>query len=212
MTQQHIEVPADFTTQIRRLAPKLPMTRGTASIVAEQQALRVRAIFGLRNTTRVPLGWIERIPNTRVQILGRLEVEAIARVPRATGVTRFEEDGTTVISLAENTSHAHKRFSLAHELKHLIDGLGADKTMYAQLGFGNRERRDRRIEGVANEFAACLLMPTALVTKAWDIGFKGVPELAGMFDVSEDAMYVRLKSLGLIRSYSRSPEENLAGL
>ncbi len=83
---------------------------------------------------------------------------------------------------------------MAHELKHALDAPLA-ATLYApRRNLSPHLQRER----TANHFAACLLMPRSWVKRAYyDRGIRDVPALARRFQVSRDAMRVRLDVLGL---------------
>lgn len=90
-----------------------------------------------------------------------------------------------------------KRFTIAHELGHYYDTLRRNLP---------KERRDRGplastgtdIEEIyANRFAAALLMPAEAVKNKF-VQIQDVGILARTFNVSKDAMGIRLNSLGLV--------------
>lgn len=88
-----------------------------------------------------------------------------------------------------------QRFTLAHEIAHfllhreLLDGALTDDRMYRSRLSGTMERQ-------ANRLAAQLLMPGHLARVAWEAA-RDVPSLARTFDVSGQAMEIRLRELGL---------------
>jgi Zn-dependent peptidase ImmA (M78 family) len=98
-----------------------------------------------------------------------------------------------------------KRFTIAHELGHhflhlLEDGEFIDGE--ANLFRGQNEDQenatpDKRREIQANMFAAALLMPEDAVREDWQ-RVATAEGMARRFNVSESAMNIRLKSLGLI--------------
>lgn len=91
---------------------------------------------------------------------------------------------------------ARQRFTLAHEIAHyllhreLLDGGIEDDRMY-------RSRLGGVVERQANRLAAQLLMPANLVRFACRAGASDVGRLARTFGVSEHAMDIRLRELGL---------------
>ncbi len=123
----------------------------------------------------------------------------------------IKKDDTCVIGI--NSAHAitRQRFSIAHEIGHLIlhskSALFVDKVI-------NRDRKsslaidNKEIE--ANQFAAELLMPRELIRKEINKLFKKdnfVPDkdwltekLADNFKVSHLAMEYRLNNLGILVS------------
>ncbi|MCA1676093.1 MAG: ImmA/IrrE family metallo-endopeptidase, partial [Actinobacteria bacterium] len=117
------------------------------------------------------------------------------------GSTTFSK-GRYLIVVNKNDAHTRRRFSLAHEWKHLLDYTASDM-LYQQFGHGNTHQRERMIERIADHFAACLLMPRTWVKNAWTSGLQDIPALAGLFMVSEEAMRIRLIYLGLLDTHER---------
>ncbi|MEO6318843.1 MAG: ImmA/IrrE family metallo-endopeptidase, partial [Acidimicrobiales bacterium] len=58
-------------------------------------------------------------------------------------------------------------------------------------------------ERLCDYFAACLLMPRSWVKQAYGSGVQDVVALAERFEVSPQAMQVRLLQLGLVDRYRR---------
>jgi Zn-dependent peptidase ImmA (M78 family) len=95
--------------------------------------------------------------------------------------------------IRESDAAVRQRFTLAHEIGHLLlHPLGVayrDTQGGTMRGFNPMER-------AANQFAASLLMPTWMVRAAWG-GMSGDAwSLSRLFDVSEQAMSIRLNDLG----------------
>lgn len=216
MKTSTIEAPNDLLLQLRKLLPRLPINYGEARVVAQMQALRLRALLKFE-AMRLPLDWIERIPNVTVTMVPATEMEQITKTPSTSGATDVRRDGTYRIYINENNSLTHCRFTLCHEMWHVITG-PFESEVFADFGHGDGDLYRRRKESLADHFAANLLMPSALVKKAWGYGIQGVSELAEFFGVSEDAMLIRLKTVGLIRNgvtkqmFYRRPHLALAGL
>lgn len=123
-----------------------------------------------------------------------------------------------------NRSHHpnRQRFTIAHELGHLVlhgageDRLFVDTTLkvYQRVGQSNSSAYTSEDssttpeeEREANNFAAALLMPRPLLEAA---AFKSmladesdIAALARDFQVSEQAMSIRLQRLGLIEPFSK---------
>lgn len=95
--------------------------------------------------------------------------------------------GRWLISLNASEPWTRQRFSLAHELKHVIDH-PAVNIIYAG---------EQQAEHLADYFAACLLMPRRYVRAVWYEGMQGLGALSEHFGVSERAMALRLQHLGL---------------
>jgi Zn-dependent peptidase ImmA (M78 family) len=119
------------------------------------------------------------------------------------------EDGRAIIGINSLENHTRQRFSLAHEMGHMLlhkgrfflDGKVNFRSSRSALG------KDRE-EIEANVFASNLLMPEHLVRASTDLYWSRAPysedselvrALARQFDVSNTAMHYRLVSLGLLR-------------
>lgn len=107
-----------------------------------------------------------------------------------------------IILLAPSQVPTRQRFTLAHELCHLLfsddQGVHLDEDIYGQMSkAGDSEMR-------ANAFAAAFLMPESTVRPRVRRGFdqKGFCQLAWDLRVSPSALAYRLKSLQLIDSTS----------
>lgn len=111
------------------------------------------------------------------------------------------------ISILVNTNDApfRKRFSIAHELGHVYlhlehDGEFADHDydLYRDLYVYNDTASQNNIKEIeANQFAASLLMPKDLIIKEFKVN-SIVVKIAQKFQVSVDAMKIRLLKLNLI--------------
>ncbi len=105
-----------------------------------------------------------------------------------------------------------QRFTMAHEIGHFVLRHQFIRGEHVHVDRGNfiSQRGLRSATGVdpkeieANQFAACLLMPADLVKQ--EVAACGgsplvdwqVSELASTFEVSEQAMTIRLSALGLL--------------
>ena len=103
------------------------------------------------------------------------------------------------IYINANDPPRRRRFTLAHEIAHFVlhrdligDGLIDDGLYRSKLG-GAYERQ-------ANRMAANMLMPPALLRGFFRGGTTKIAPLAREFDVSADAMRIRLEDLGLAPS------------
>lgn len=167
----------------------------------EDQAEAMLRLYGL-----------ERLP---------VPVDDIAAAEGATVVRqRFEGDisgfmyaeaDRTVIGINTATSRRRQRFTLAHELGHMVlhrdtnqlrvDSVIQFRDPMSALGTDPQERD-------ANAFAAAMLMPAKEVADqvraALEIGTsdrdKLIGRLAATFDVSNEAMGYRLINLGVLRA------------
>lgn len=106
-----------------------------------------------------------------------------------------------VIYVSNNTSRQRDRFTVAHELGHLMLHLPSIKqenpsaVMRATRFVDYTDETQKRAEWEANWFAAALLMPREAFKEAFARG--GLSEVQRIFDVSSSAAHTRAKSLAL---------------
>lgn len=163
--------------RLRALTPKRGLDERTALGIAERQANLLLRLSNI-TTAPVPLDVLTQLP--------RIELAVEADLP-ASGVSYWTGQAWRLEVAAGD--HAHRqRFTFCHEYKHVIDHPGRD------LYYGSHGTRER----VADQFAACLLMPKTLVTRAWCSGEQNIDRLADQFAVSTEAMTRRLMVLGLL--------------
>lgn len=120
----------------------------------------------------------------------------------------LKEKGVATIAVNQHHYTNRQRFTLAHECGHLVlhadqgDRLWVDKAYFFRDA--NSSTGDQLAEIQANRFAAALLMPEELIRSALEdaaiISDIDIFRLAVRFEVSEQAMTLRLISLGLIES------------
>jgi hypothetical protein len=175
--------------ELRALVPTRPMTLSESYTKAEQQATASLRLIGITHPS-IDLGWIFELPKVDVQLRPRYRMDGLSGVTTFTG-------GRYLVLVNKNDSHARRRFTLAHELKHVIDYTAAP-VIHRHLGYGDPDRQSAQIEAICNHFAACLLMPRNWVKIAWLRGLQDVTSLSGLFGVSEEAMEHRLNFLGYI--------------
>ncbi|MEJ7862404.1 MAG: ImmA/IrrE family metallo-endopeptidase [Pyrinomonadaceae bacterium] len=122
-------------------------------------------------------------------------------------------DGTSAhVITHENDGPKRQRFTIAHEIGHyyLQHQFEAGEHVHVDRGHYISQRGPKASDGTdikeieANQFAASLLMPSKLVReKVTGLGGGSlldhqVSQLAEMFEVSEQAMTIRLTTLGLL--------------
>jgi Zn-dependent peptidase ImmA (M78 family) len=145
-------------------------------------------------------------------LVGRLGVrleQTHLHDPDVRGVSVAGEGSFPVIVINEssgfNQSTGGRRFTIAHELCHLL----VDRVRGGDLGIVSGIWAPREIERRANAFSAMLLMPIraleALLPKG-PLNYKGLCEIAAFFQTTPLATSSHLVNLGLI---SRSNFENL---
>lgn len=122
-------------------------------------------------------------------------------------------DGTEAqICIQESDAEVRQRFTIGHEIGHhfLRHQFEGGEHVHVDQGNYISERGARASDGVdpkeieANQFAACLLMPSKFVhEKVTELGGgplldHHVSRLAEAFKVSDQAMTIRLTTLGLL--------------
>lgn len=114
-------------------------------------------------------------------------------------------DGKFEITVNSSNSVNRRRFTAAHELghfvlhRHLLGNGVSDNTAYRSVSGSDcyNSNITAKHETEANMFAASVLMPTEALIRKWNSGVRDVPTLSKEFQVSESAMEIRLRSLGL---------------
>jgi len=97
-----------------------------------------------------------------------------------------------VLAVNNRMNYYHRRFTVAHELWHII--CRVDSIWYRwQINANNNGQEERQ----ANIFAAELLMPEKAVKERFESGERVLTEYCNFFKVSKPAMEIRLfKELG----------------
>lgn len=124
--------------------------------------------------------------------------------PEIAGQIERLPDGTFKISANRLDHYYRQRFTLAHELAHYLyhshligDGVD-DSKAYRSIPEGQfyNTQIGPTEETEANRFAAAVLMPSDLVRSVWE-ETPNVSQVAQKFQVSSQAMEIRLRGLGL---------------
>ena len=104
----------------------------------------------------------------------------------------------TELFLKKDSYPQRQRFSLAHELGHIVL---RDKG----IGFSGREQspRDKQLERWCDTFAGELLMPSDWIMRSLSApsdpdAIDFVMKLPGIYDVSRESMFIRLAELGIM--------------
>jgi Zn-dependent peptidase ImmA (M78 family) len=169
-------------TKLRDLVPLRPLRYSEALRLAELQAQRFLALVGVTGPA---------VPERAIAELPRLQVARFSPFPTS-GASHWSS-GRWLVAINGSEPIGRQRFSLAHELKHILDHRFVD-LMYAN--FPEDERHDM-VERICDYFAGCLLMPRPWVKRIYCSGVQRLPELAETFGVSQAAMTVRLNQIGL---------------
>ena len=169
-------------TQLRDLVPLRRLSSAEAFTTAERQA---KALLRLSGVTQAPVS--EEI----IAALPHIQIERTATGKPAAAAQWSQ--GRWLILLNETHSRGRQRWSLAHELKHILDHPFAN-LLYPRGGpYGDLA------EQACDYFAACLLMPGRWLRQAWAKGIRDEPDLARHFVVSREGVRVRLLQVGLIQ-------------
>lgn len=169
---------------LRALMPTRPLSFAEACRLAELQAQRLLQLTG---STSPPVS--EEI----ITDLPRIDVQWMDNLIGSGATTWSRGQWRVRLNAAEPPTR--QRFTLAHELKHILDAANED-VIYRDLPAG--PARQRFIEAVCDHFAACLLMPRAWVKRLWGEGAQDLGGLAWRFEVSQQAMLIRLQYVGLV--------------
>ena len=190
-------------TSLRRLMPIRRLAYYEHLLLAERQATRLLNILD-QTEPGANLDWLSdgSLGNITVVLEPRWRMEGLA------GMTTWADD-RWVVGINKGQPQARRRFTLAHEFKHVLDA-HRDKITYQDISPEQRER-------IADYFAACYLMPKAMIRRAWTGGLRDPEALAGLFKVSRQAMDKRLTYLQFIdgqpdrpiKSYFRRQDESL---
>jgi Zn-dependent peptidase ImmA (M78 family) len=173
-------------TQLRDLVPLKRLSRSRVLKVAEAQANRLLQLSGVD------------APPVSEDIIATLPHIQIERVERAQAQAASEwSHGRWLIILNGAMSRGRQRFSLAHELKHILD------QPFVTILYPHRDECTELAEQTCDYFAACLLMPKRWLRQAWGDGVRDVRVLARRFGVTPQAIRLRLLQIGLIDPTSR---------
>ena len=174
----------NVVASLRRLVPQRPLSFTDSLRLAELQANR---LLEAARCTGGP------VPESVITDLPRLDVRRSTKLI-GSGVTAWS-GGKWRMLINGTEPITRQRFTMAHELKHVLDSSHEDVT-YKHLPDG--PARERHIEAVCDHFAASLLMPRMWVKRLWFQGVQDLGSLAWHFGVSQQAMLIRLQALGLI--------------
>lgn len=113
------------------------------------------------------------------------------------GSIRVEPDGKFEITLPNHTSMQRDRFTIAHEMGHLVLHFMLNKGRAEHEGLAASRYGSGLAEYEANWFAASFLMPDDAFGLCYTDSGGDLSVVADRFDVSLTAASVRAKSLGL---------------
>lgn len=169
----------------------------------------LRLLRGLVPNRRVALHEHRRIAELQANRLRRfldiddclLGSESIAGLPHVrikhdldlpTSGMSYWDGHTWIILLNPSEPETRQRFTLLHELHHVIC-----HTKQTELFGAHTARNNAAAEAMADYFAAYALMPKLYVKRLFGQGIHDANQLAEQFNVSPVAMNYRLSQLGL---------------
>ena len=173
---------SDVVARLRELAPNRALSWAEDHSIAERQAALLLDLWGI---TEPP------VPQFIVSSLPGIVVEWRQDWPISGISIQTPSHWQIVISAKE--PRWRQRFSLGHELKHVLD----DPVIARKYRHLVADKRDERAERLCDWFAACLLMPRPWIKHDWCGGLQNVAQLARRYYVSVEAMTTRLSELGL---------------
>jgi len=175
---------------LRALVPNRFLTLDEALYLAQRQANRLLELSG---------GAVVPVPSSIVTDQPRITVEHDSRLIALalSGCSDWDiRRRTWVISLNPVEPRRRRRFTMLHEYKHIIDypspGIRPSRYAYQRPA----------AEIVTDYFAGCVLMPKRLVAAAYYDGIQRPADLAQLFDVSKEAVQVRLAQIALAEPLS----------
>lgn len=172
----------DVIAELRALMPPRAITWSEAYSVAERQAAR---LLELMYVAQPP------VPMFVVSSLAGISVDRRPDWPTS-GMAVANGPGWRIV-LCSTEPRQRQRYSLAHELKHVLDD-PFDDQLYGHL---TPPKRQTRAEALCNHFAACLMMPRAWIKRDFCRGLQTPSQLARRYFMSPTAIRRRLAELGL---------------
>jgi Zn-dependent peptidase ImmA (M78 family)/transcriptional regulator with XRE-family HTH domain len=161
--------------------------QGTAMATAARRAIETHglAVRALRDLPAV------------VETVFGIDV-GVESLPGAADGLSYSRDGFRLALVSNRKSWTRQRFTLAHEVGHILAGDAQELQVDLNVLSSDTERKGTEIR--ANAFAAELLMPAELVrsTLARNVDDKQFAKLVGILGVSPSALALRCFNLGLI--------------
>jgi Zn-dependent peptidase ImmA (M78 family) len=189
MTQQK---KGTVLSHLRDLTPARALTPSEVRQVIERQTTRLLALAEVPGPP-VPI-------ETVIALLSRIVVKRAPDLPTS-GRTQWA-GAQWIILVSSSEAPVRQRFSLGHELAHVVYHPLSDTALPAY----KEVSAEQRLEQACEYFSACLLMPRTWVKRAYyNEGIHDVPGLARLFDVSWVAAQIRLEQLGLVPRLDSRP-------
>jgi Zn-dependent peptidase ImmA (M78 family) len=161
-----------------------PLTEREARTVAERQATKLLDLLKISK------------PSVEIELvidLPEIEVEVVSDLPWS-GHTTWQR-GLWHVQINENDSLWRSRATLAHEFKHILDDPFREQ-LYPGWSRDGTTQPPVIAERISDYFAGCVLVPTAWLHRAWQLGIRSPAKLATLFDVSTRLIEVRVRQAG----------------
>lgn len=177
--------PKTIIRRLRAIVPARPLQEHEAHYVAERQATKCLELFGFVEPP-VNVGQIAELPRVEVTAKTTMEIGGLS------GFSEYSQ-GRWRIAINSDDHVTRRRFTLCHELKHVLDH------PFIGVLYPDAEGKpsDEQAERICDYFSACLIMPRMWVKRAWSDGICDQQALASLFQASAPAMAIRLERLGL---------------
>ncbi|SRR6266498_401521 len=176
---------------LRELTPARRLSAYEAQSIAERQAAKLLQLVGITEAP-VDVSLIAELPRMEVIVRANRDMGGLS------GLSEWHK-GRWLIAVNRDDSPTRRRFTLAHEFKHVLDNPFI-RVLYADR-YGRAD--EQRAEDICDYFAACLLMPRPWVKYAWTQLTQDQIRLAAYFRISPAAMARRLADLGLSEPHPR---------
>jgi Zn-dependent peptidase ImmA (M78 family) len=175
---------AGLLRRLRALVPRRGLSPAEARQIAERQAAILLASADITEPA---------VPDELVTDLPFITVTRRADFPTSGMATETRAGWVIVIRAAE--AQVRQRFSMVHELKHVLDDPFIEWMYPTRGSYGPEDRAER----ICDYFAACVLMPKMWIKRDWGSGgIQDIAKLARRYRVSQVAMAVRLSELRLL--------------
>lgn len=162
--------------------------------------------MNIKNYTKIrDLAWqvlldckIDTLPVSTVQIAKRLNVKILRNSclgilkKHESGLSLYQ-DGLWFIVFDDSQSYTRCRFTLAHELGHILLNHPLHNGFHSRTTIFASEKSE--IEREADIFASRLLAPACVL---WGLNLHSAEEIAGFCDLSQQAAKIRAKRLEVL--------------